>query len=105
MVAALVADVPQNVTISRSSSSSYLVTWTAPSTTPVAGYEVFYETTAGKVFSMGNTTQTNFTLCGLDEGDTYFIFVVAHQGENFENSPLNTFWLPSARSTSVRFCK
>ena len=92
-----------------------LVSWTAP-TTPVAGYEVFYETAAGERHSVGNTTDTNLTLSGL-EGEVCSIFVVAY-GENYieqgsaQGSIIDSgegrttiFVLPSARSNVTGLSK
>ena len=76
------------MTITNTNATSVLVSWTAP-TTPVAGYEVFYETAAGERHSVGNTTDTNLTLSGLDI-QIWFIFVVAYGEE---------YMLPSVKST------
>ena len=87
-----VAGTPTDVTASRIGYTSVLVSWTAPSPPP-AGYEVFYQTTAGvsSRLSGGNTSNTNLTLTGLTLGETYSIFVVAF-GE--EGAPV----LPSYHS-------
>ena len=73
-----VAGTPTDVTASRTGYTSVLVSWTAPSPPP-AGYEVFYQTTAGvsSRLSGGNTSNTNLTLTRLTPGETYYIFVVA----------------------------
>ena len=71
-----------------------LVSWTAPLPTPApAGYEVFYQTTAGvsSRVSGGNISITELTLTGLMLGETYYIFVVAFGAEG---APV----LPSSRS-------
>ena len=75
-----VAGTPTGVVASRTSYTSVLVSWTAPSSPP-AGYEVFYQTTAGvssrlSVESTSNT-ELQLTLTGLTLGETYSIFVVA----------------------------
>ena len=69
-----VAGTPTGVTASRTGYTSVLVSWTAPSPPP-AGYEVFYQTTAGvsSRLSGGNTSNTNLT---LTLGELYSIFVV-----------------------------
>ena len=73
-----VAGTPTGVTASRTGKNSVLVSWTAPSPLP-AGYEVFYQTTAGvsSRLSGGNTSNTELPLNGLTLGKTYYIFVVA----------------------------
>ena len=73
-----VAGTPTGVNASRTGYISVLVSWTAPSPPP-AGYEVFYQTTAGDIsrLSGGNTSNTELTLTGLTLGETYYIFVVA----------------------------
>ena len=73
-----VAGTPTGVTASRTGYTSVLVSWTAPSPPP-AGYEVFYQTTAGvsSRCSGGNTSNTELILTGLTLGETYYIFVVA----------------------------
>ena len=90
-----VAGTPTGVTASRTGYTSVLVSWTAPSPPP-AGYEVFYQTTAGDNtrLSGGNTSNTELTLTGLTLGVTYWIFVVAF-GE--EEAPV----LPSSHSESA----
>ena len=90
-----VAGRPIGVITSRTGYTSVLVSWTAPSPPP-AGYEVFYQTTAGvsSRLSGGNTSNTELTLTGLTLGETYWIFVVAF-GE--EGAPV----LPSIHSQSV----
>ena len=78
-----------------------MVSWTAPSVAP-AGYEVFYQTTAGVIsrVSGGNTTNAELLLTGLTLGETYYIFVVAYGPER---DPV----LPSFHSNnvSVPLCK
>ena len=73
-----VAGTPTDVTASRTGYTSVLVSWTAPSPPP-AGYEVFYQTSAGNSsrLSGGNTSNTELTLTGLTLGEIYAIFVVA----------------------------
>ena len=73
-----VAGTPTSVTANRTGCNSVLVSWMAPSPQP-AGYEVFYQTTAGvsSRLSGGNTSNTEVTLTGLTLGETYYIFVVA----------------------------
>ena len=90
-----VAGTPTGVTASRTGYTSVLVSWTAPSPPP-AGYEVFYQTSAGDNtrLSGGNTSNTNLTLTGLTLGETYWIFVVAF-GE--EGAPV----LPSGHSNTA----
>ena len=92
---------PTNVTANRTGYTSVLVSWTAPSSPP-AGYEVFYQTTAGvsSRLSGGNTSNTELTLTGLTLGETYSIFVVAF-GE--EGAPV----LPSRHSntTIIMLCE
>ena len=75
-----------------------LLFWTAP-TTPVAGYEVFYETADGERHSVGNTTDTKLTLSRL-EGEVCSIFVVAYEENDIEEASGDEkyFVLPSARS-------
>ena len=87
-----VADTPTDVTTCRTGFNSVLVSWTAPSPPP-AGYEVFYQTTAGvsSRLSGGNTSNTKWTLTGLTLGETYFIFVV---GYGAKGAPV----LPSSHS-------
>ena len=75
----VVAGTPTGVTASRTGYTSVLVSWIAPSPLVPAGYEVFYQTTAGvsSRLSGGNTSNTKLTLTGLTLGETYSIFVVA----------------------------
>ena len=72
-----------------------LVSWTTPSSPP-AGYEVFYQTTAGDHtrLSGGNTSNTELTLTGLKLGEMYSIIVVSF-GE--EGAPI----LPSSHSDTA----
>ena len=90
----LVAGKPTDVTANRTGYTSVLVSWTAPSSPP-AGYEVFYQTSAGDNtrVSGGNTSNTELTLTGLTLGETYYIFVV---GFGEEGAPV----LPSGHSIS-----
>ena len=92
-----VAGTPTGVTVSRTGYTSVLISWTAPSSSPpAAGYEVFYQSSAGDSsrLSAGNTSSTEFTLAGLTLGETYSIFVVAF-GE--EGAPV----FPSSRSNTA----
>ena len=91
-----VAGTPTGVTVNRTGYTSVLVSWTAPSPPHLAGYEVFYQTTAGvsSILSGGNTSNTNLTLTGLTPGEMYSIFVVGY-GE--EGAPV----LPSNHSNKV----
>ena len=88
-----VAGTPTGVTASRTGYTSVLVNWTAPSPPLPAGYEVFYQTTAGDSsrLSGGNTSNTELKLTGLTLGETYSIFVVAF---GKEGAPV----LPSSHS-------
>ena len=72
-----VAGTPIGVTANRTGYTSVLVSWSAPSPLS-AGYELFYQTTAGvsSRLSGGNTSNTELTLTGLTLGETYSIFVV-----------------------------
>ena len=90
-----VAGTPTGVTANRIGYTSVLVSWTAPSPPP-AGYEVFYQTTAGvsSRLSGGNTSNTELTLTGLTLGETYSIFVV---GFGEERAPV----LPSNHSNTA----
>ena len=96
-----VAGTPTGVTASRTGYTSVLISWTAPSPPP-AGYEVFYQTSAGNSsrLSGGNTSNTELTLTGLTLGETYYFFVVAF-GE--ERAPV----LPSNYSniTKIMLCE
>ena len=96
-----VAGTPTGVTANRTGYTSVLVSWTA-SLPPPAGYEVFYQTTAGvsSRLSGGNTNNTELTLTGLTLGETYSIFVV---GFGEEGSPV----LPSSHSntTMIMLCE
>ena len=91
----LVAGTPTDVATSRTGYTSVLVSWTAPSPPP-AGYEVFYQTTAGvsSRLSGGNTSNTELTLTGLTPGESYSIFVV---GFGEEGAPE----LPSSHSNTA----
>ena len=73
-----VAGTPIGVTANRTGYTSVLVSWSAPSP-PSAGYELFYQTTAGvsSRLSGGNTSNTELTPTGLTLGEAYSIFVVA----------------------------
>ena len=73
-----VAGTPDAVTASRTGYTSVLVSWNAPSPPP-AGYEVFYQTSAGvsSRLSGGNTSNTELKLTGLKLDELYYIFVVA----------------------------
>ena len=92
---ASVAGTPTVVTAKRTGYTSVLVFWTAPSPKP-AGYEVFFQTTAGvsSRLSGGNTNDTELTLTGLTLGETYSIFVV---GFGEEGAPV----LPSSHSNTA----
>ena len=94
-----VAGTPTGVTANRTNYTSVLVSWTAPSPPP-AGYEVFYQTTAGDSsrLSGGNTSNTELTLTGLTLEETYSIFVVAY-GE--EGAPV----FPSSHSNKAMICE
>ena len=96
-----VAGTPTGVTANRTGYTSIMVSWTAPSPPP-AGYEVFYQTTAGvsNRLSGENTSNTELTLTGLILGETYSIFVV---GFGEEGAPV----LPSNHSNNatVFLCK
>ena len=87
-----VAGTPTGVTVNRTNYTSVMVSWTAPSLPP-AGYEVFYQTSAGDSsrLSGGNTSNTELTLTGLMLEKTYFIFVV---GFGEEGAPV----FPSSNS-------
>ena len=89
-----VAGTPTGVTANRTGYTSVLVSWTAPSPPP-AGYEVFYQTSAGAStrLSGGNTSNTELTLTELTLEETYYIFVVAF-GE--KGAPV----LPSSHSNN-----
>ena len=84
-----------NVTASRNGYTSVLVSWTAPPPPP-AGYEVFYQATAGASsrLSGGSTSNTELTLTGLTLGYIYYIFVVSF-GE--DEAPV----LPSSHSDTA----
>ena len=90
-----VAGRPTGVKISRTGYTSVLVSWNAPSSPP-AGYEVFYQPTAGDSSSLsgGNTSNTELTLTGLMLEKTYFIFVV---GFGEEGAPV----FPSSNSDTA----
>ena len=91
-----VAGTPNGVTASRTSYTSVLVSWTAPSPPP-AGYEVFYQISPGgnTRLSGGNTSNTELTLTGqLALGEMYSILVVAF-GE--KGAPV----LPSSHSNTA----
>ena len=90
-----VAGTPTGVTASRTGYTSVLISWTAPSSPP-AGYEVFYQTSAGisSRLSGGNTNNTELTLTGLTLVETYSIFVVAF---GKEGAPV----LPSSHSRFI----
>ena len=85
-----VAGTPTGVTASRTGYTSVLVSWTAPSPPP-AGYEMFYQTTAGENtrLSGGNTSNTKLTLTGLTLEELYYIFVVAFAEEGAPMLPSN----------------
>ena len=95
-----VAGTPTGVTASRTGYSSVLVSWTAPSSPPGAGYEVFYQTSDDNRFSGGNTSNTKWKLTGLTLKVTYWIFVVA-----FGNDGASV--LPSSHSeaTTIMLCE
>ena len=90
-----VAGTPTDVTAIRSNYNSVLVSWTAP-LNPPAGYEVFYQMSAGSHtrLSAGNTSDTELTVTGLTLGVTYHIFVVSYGAEE---API----LPSDHSMSA----
>ena len=91
-----VAGTPTGVTASRTGYTTILVSWTDPSPPLPAGYEVFYQTSAGDSsrLSGGNTSNTELTLSGLTLGEMYYIFVVAF---GKEGAPV----LPSNRSNTA----
>ena len=90
----LVTDTPINFTTTRNGLQTVFASWTAPAsnTTPVEGYEVFYESESGVRTSGGNTTatQVNLTLSSLEPNVSYTAFVVAFGGD-----------LPSAHSNNA----
>ena len=90
-----VAGTPIAVSAKRTGYTSVLVFWTTPSSPP-AGYEVFYQISAGDHtrLSGGNTNNTELTLTGLTLGETYSIFVV---GFGEEGAPV----LPSSHSNTA----
>ena len=90
-----VAGTPIDVIASRTNYTSVLVSWTAPSQPP-AGYEVFYQTSAGDYtrLSGGNTSNTELTLTDLTLEVLYSIFVV---GFGEEGAPV----LPSSHSNTA----
>ena len=85
-----VAGNPTGVTASRTGYTSVLISWTAPSP-PTAGYEVFYQTSAGDSSRLGagNTSNTELTLTGLTLEVLYYIFVVAFGEEGAPVLPSN----------------
>ena len=91
-----VAGTPTGVTASRTGYTTILVSWTDPSPPLPAGYEVFYQTSAGDSsrLSEGDTSNTELTLTGLTLGEMYYIFVVAF---GKEGTPV----LPSNRSNTA----
>ena len=102
-----VTGTPTNVTITDTNSTTVLVSWTA-STTPEAGYEVFYETADGERHSVGNTTDTNLTLSSGLRGNVCSIFVKAYRENYIEEGSAGSlgafsevFLLPSARSNAT----
>ena len=76
-----VAETPVNVTATRTSSDTAIVSWTTgPEPFPPYNYEVFYQSAAGEdssLMSGGITNITELTLIGLTLGESYSIFVVA----------------------------
>ena len=87
-----VAGTPTSVTAIRTGYSSVHVSWTPPSGTPPAGYEVFYQVTgSGSRLSGGNTSNIELTLTGLMMGVSYTVYVVSYGADG---APV----LPSARS-------
>ena len=90
----LVTDTPTDFTALRTGLQTAFVSWTAPAsnTTPVEGYEVFYESESGVRTSGVITTapQGNLTLSSLKPNVSYIAFVVAFGGD-----------LPSAHSNNA----
>ena len=76
-----VAETPVNVTATRTSSDTAIVSWmTAPELFTPHNYEVFYQSAEGEdssLMSGGITNITELTLIGLTLGESYSIFVVA----------------------------
>ena len=80
--------------MTRTAATNVSVSWTAPPTGPaLGGYEVFYQTAAGRSGS-SITTTTELTLTGLILRQAYSIFVVAF-------GPKGAPVLPSARSNTA----
>ena len=88
-----VAGTPTAVTANRNGLTSVLVSWTALSPAP-GGYEVFYRIGGGSRLNGGNTSNTQLTLSGLTQGETYSIFEVSFGAEGI---PV----LPSAHSSTA----
>ena len=94
----LVTDTPINFIATRTGLQTAFAFWTAPTnnTTPVEGYEVFYESESGIRTSGGNTTapQVNLTLSSLEPDVNYTAFVVAFGGDLPSNHS-NTAIIPA----------
>ena len=84
----LVVSPPTGVTVSRTGFFSVLVSWSAPSSSVPAGYEVFYQVAGGSTLSGGNTSNTELTLTGLTLG-THSLFLVGYGAEGASVLPSN----------------
>ncbi|KPH14695.1 hypothetical protein AMQ68_04390 [Chryseobacterium sp. ERMR1:04] len=71
---------PTNVVLSNTTSSTVNVAWTAPSSAPAVGYDIYYSTsntppTAVTVPNLTGITANPYTLSGLNSATTYYIWV------------------------------
>lgn len=71
---------PTNVVVANPTSSTVNVAWTAPSSAPAAGYDIYYSInntppTASTVPSVSGITANPYTITGLNSATTYYIWV------------------------------
>ncbi|PZO26679.1 MAG: hypothetical protein DCF13_13430 [Flavobacteriaceae bacterium] len=87
-------DTPNNVTVVNVYSTSSLIQWNAPNTTPSNGYQYYYSTSADTpTFSTtptGSTSIAIFDLTGLISGTTYYFWVRSNCGSQQSNWSLVT---------------
>ena len=67
------------MSVSQNGLGSVLVSWTPPSGEPaVTGYIIYYQQDGGQRLSQSaGSTATTATITGLNEGNNYFITIVA----------------------------
>ena len=97
---------PTNVKAVSTGSNSVQVTWTRSASGDVAGYYVYYGTSATSASKYGTTysaNTTSATITGLTTGKEYYFWVTAFNGDGVQsamNQDVRSSAVPKASSTS-----